>query len=74
MSCILCAQASGHYDFNQLCCRVRYLLTLPNLEARRAWLDQWRRQGDKAIEETEAALTAAFKDRKKKSDVLKKTD
>jgi hypothetical protein len=49
----------------RLCCRVRYLLILPNLEARRAWLERWSWQGDKSIDETKAALAVEFKKRKK---------
>ena len=62
--CNLCEQTSGHYDFLRLCCRVRFLLTLPNVEVRRAWLERWAWQGDKANDETKAAFEAEFKKRK----------
>ena len=34
-ACPLCATNSGIHDFQQTCCRVRYLLALPGLDARR---------------------------------------
>ncbi len=66
INCKLCADASGHYDFLRLCCRVRFLLVLPSVGVRRAWLERWAWQGDKAIEDTKAAFAAEFKKRKLK--------
>ena len=35
--------------WDRVCCRVRFLLGQPNREARQAWVDRWRSQGDGAL-------------------------
>ena len=63
--CPLCTANSGIHDFQQTCCRVRYLLALPGLDARRCTLARWRQEhGAEAADETEAALTAEWQQRK----------
>ena len=64
--CALCVQGSGQYEFFRLCCRVRFLLKLPSVDGRRAWLERWSGQGDKAVDETKAAFLIEFKERLKK--------
>ena len=51
--CPLCTANSGIHDFQQTCCRVRYLLALPGLDARRCALARWRQEhGAAAADET----------------------
>lgn len=61
----LCTANSGIHDFQQTCCRVRCLLALPGLDARRCTPAFWRHEhGAAAADETEAALTAEWQQRK----------
>ena len=39
--CPCCLKNGPLYDFRRLCCRARFLMTQPNLEARRGWLELW---------------------------------
>ena len=38
----------GRGDFKRMCCRVRFLRTLPSNEMRMDWLKRWRAQGHEA--------------------------
>ena len=40
--CDLCRNDSAVLDFNQVCCRVRFVLGLPAREMRAEWLERWR--------------------------------
>jgi hypothetical protein len=37
------------FDWNNVCCRVRFLLDQPNRDARIQWIERWRKQGDHAM-------------------------
>ena len=64
-ACPLCATNGPVHDFTRTCCRVRYLLALPGLDARRCTLAFWRHEhGAEAADETETALAAAWQQRK----------
>lgn len=64
-ACPLCATNGPVHDFTRTCCRVRYLLALPGLDARRCTLARWRQEhGAAAADETETALSAAWQQRK----------
>ena len=49
MKCPQCQRATQqpepNYDFNRLCCRVRFLHILPDDDIRADWLRRWRTQG-----------------------------
>ncbi|MGK2829224.1 hypothetical protein ACSI5F_03845 [Ralstonia pseudosolanacearum] len=47
--CELCRQRAGRLDFNRPCCRVRFLLKLPQVGMRREWLAYWRKRDGDAI-------------------------
>lgn len=49
-ACGLCAATSPVYDFGLVCCRVRFILSVPVLDIRREWLDRWRKK-DRAMSE-----------------------
>ena len=38
----------GRGDFNRMCCRLRFLRTLPSNDVRMDWLKRWRGQGYEA--------------------------
>jgi len=40
--CELCEKKSAILDFNRICCRVRFVMSLPTREMRVGWLDRWR--------------------------------
>ncbi|MGA4275595.1 hypothetical protein ACI2VH_02835 [Ralstonia nicotianae] len=48
-TCDLCRTRAGRIDFSHTCCRVRFLLKLPHVESRRAWLEYWRKRDGDAI-------------------------
>lgn len=47
--CEQCAKSSAIYDFNRICCRVRFILSLPTREMRSGWLERWRSRDGKAM-------------------------
>ncbi|MCP3017526.1 hypothetical protein [Cupriavidus basilensis] len=62
--CDLCRAKGGRLDFNHVCCRVRFLLKMPHVEIRRAWIDYWRRRdGDTMATEIENEVTARWAER-----------
>lgn len=40
--CALCIDKSGEYNWNQVCCRARFILDLPGVDWRREWLAHWK--------------------------------
>lgn len=42
--CALCIASSPVYNFGLVCCRVRFILSVPVLEVRRTWLERWRKR------------------------------
>jgi hypothetical protein len=49
LTCDLCKDHPGCYDFNNLCCRVRLLLNLPTKHHRNGWLNLWRRKDGESV-------------------------
>lgn len=45
---------SGFYDFKNLCCRVRFLLQLPDKDIVKSWLARWRSQPDMDVDLTKS--------------------
>lgn len=62
--CELCATKPGHYQFTNICCRVRFLLLEPRREVRLAWLARWRRYDSAAAKEIEEQVKARWAKRK----------
>jgi hypothetical protein len=62
--CELCATKPGHYQFTNICCRVRFLLLEPRREVRLAWLARWRRYDSAAAKEIEEQVKARWATRK----------
>lgn len=42
--CDLCARDDGNYDFGRVCCRARYITSLPLKRLRTGWMERWRKQ------------------------------
>lgn len=40
--CPLCASDTSELNMHRVCCRVRFLLRLPNVTLRRGWLERWK--------------------------------
>lgn len=60
--CELCGKKSAIYDFNRLCCRVRFILSLPTRDMRATWLERWRAKDGKAMADAvEKAVLAQWK-------------
>ncbi len=62
--CELCATKPGHYQFNNICCRVRFLLLEPRREVRVAWIERWRRFDPAAAREIEEQVKARWSERR----------
>lgn len=63
--CELCIDVSPVYDFGLVCCRVRFILSVPVLEVRRAWLERWKRQDGEMCDSVEREVAARWKARRK---------
>lgn len=63
--CGLCAAASPVYDFGLVCCRVRFILSVPVLDIRREWLDRWKRMDSEICAEVEREVEARWKSNRK---------
>lgn len=62
--CDLCAKRSAVLDFNRICCRVRFVMSLPSREMRAGWLERWRKQDGPAMaEEIEREVKERWKQR-----------
>lgn len=59
--CALCIEDSPVYDFGLVCCRVRFILSVPVLEVRRAWLERWKRQDGEMCAVVEREVAAKWK-------------
>jgi hypothetical protein len=57
--CAKCAASSPLYDFGLVCCRVRFLIALPDVSMRKDWLAHWRAKGQVSVAETKAAYLVA---------------
>ncbi|MFA6904413.1 MAG: hypothetical protein WC236_15165 [Gallionellaceae bacterium] len=57
MTCTLCAIDNGNYDFKQICCRVRFLMTQRDVANRRGWIERWEKKFGSA---ESATLKAEF--------------
>lgn len=52
--CDLCQRAAIEYNFSNVCCRVRFLLSLPLRSQRVGWLKMWEeRDGIRMAREIE---------------------
>lgn len=61
MPCALCLSHSSILDFNRICCRVRFVMSLPSREQRAGWLERWRKQDGPAMaEEIEREVRAKW--------------
>ena len=47
--CELCEKKSAILDFNRICCRVRFVMSLPTREMRVGWLERWRSRDGNAM-------------------------
>ena len=47
--CELCEKKSAILDFNRICCRVRFVMSLPTREMRACWLERWRSRDGNAM-------------------------
>lgn len=64
--CALCAKRSGILNFNLVCCRVRFILSLPTREMRLGWLERWRsRDGNVVADAVEKEVKAKWDERKR---------
>lgn len=39
--CPLCAEGKGVYNWSQVCCRARFIVSIPIKSLRQAWLEKW---------------------------------
>ena len=62
--CELCVDNSPVYQFDRLCCRVRYILGIPLREVRQAWLDRWRQREPEVAAKVEALVLERWESRK----------
>ena len=66
MTCGLCQRDTGEMNFNQVCCRVRFLMGQPNRQARAGWLDRWAKDLPQArMDEIKHELIRQFGEKKK---------
>ena len=66
MTCELCKRKSPVLDFNSICCRVRFLMTLPSRDIRAEWLERWRkRDGHRMADEIEKEVKERWNQRRK---------
>lgn len=61
MACGLCASVSPVYDFGLVCCRVRFILSVPVLDIRREWFARWKRRDGEMCAEVEREVEARWK-------------
>lgn len=47
--CELCEKKSAILDFNRICCRVRFVMSLPTREMLAGWLERWRARDGNAV-------------------------
>jgi len=47
--CELCEKKSAILDFNRICCRVRFVMSLPTREMRAGCLERWRSRDGNAM-------------------------
>lgn len=63
--CELCAKDDGNYDFGRVCCRARFITSLPMVHLRRGWMARWKtRESAGLYAEIERAVTARWKNKK----------
>lgn len=60
--CALCIDGSPVYDFGLVCCRVRFILSVPVLDVRRAWLERWRKLEGEMSELIESEVRRRWRD------------
>jgi hypothetical protein len=41
-TCDLCTAAAGIYNWGNLCCRARFVTSLPGIDLRRGWMARWK--------------------------------
>ena len=52
--CDYCENRPGVYNFNNICCRVRFICSIPVRELRTQWIARWRKKyGDELADEVE---------------------
>ncbi len=62
--CELCLSRSAVLDFNRICCRVRFVMSLPGRAQRAGWLERWRaKDGPELAEEIEREVKEKWKQR-----------
>ncbi len=60
--CELCEKKSAILDFNRICCRVRFVMSLPTREMRVGWLERWRsRDGNAVADAVEKEVKAIWR-------------
>ena len=65
MTCDLCQRDTGEMNFNQVCCRVRYLMRMPSRQLRAEWLDRWRKMDRVMADRVEAEVRNKFMEKVK---------
>ena len=64
--CELCEKRSAILDFNRVCCRVRFVMSLPSREMRAGWLERWKQKDGAAMaEEVEKEVKRQWEERKR---------
>lgn len=65
--CELCEKKSAVMDFNRVCCRVRFVMSLPSREMRSGWLERWKQKDGSAMaEEVEREVKRQWEERKQR--------
>ena len=56
-TCADCKADAGVYDFGNICCRARFICSIPVRELRVQWIARWRDQhGDTLADEVESRV------------------
>lgn len=60
VDCELCIKKSPVHDFRLVCCRVRFIMSIPILEVRRAWIERWKKRDGAMGRVVEQEVTARW--------------
>lgn len=66
VDCELCIEKSPVYDFDMVCCRARFILGIPILDVRRAWIERWKKRDGAMGRAVEQEVTARWNEAKRR--------
>lgn len=63
--CDLCAADLGRYDWSKVCCRSRFITSLPRVVLRRGWMERWKaRESAEFYADIQRVVTARWENKK----------